>query len=57
MGFSGVYCPIERSLKESFWKELGFISGQWEEPWCVSGDFNKILSPNERSRGAGSPTP
>ena len=49
--FSGVYGPIERSLKESFWEELGLISGQWEEPWCVGGDFNKILSLNKRSRG------
>ena len=51
MVFSGVYGPIKRSLKESFWEELGLISSQWEETWCVGGDFNKILSPNERSRG------
>ena len=51
MVFSGVYGPIKRSLKESFWEELGLISSEWEEPWCVGGDFNKILSPNERSRG------
>ena len=48
--FSRVYGPIERSLRESFWEELGSISGLWEEPWCVGGDFNEILSPNERSR-------
>ena len=23
----------------------------WEEPWCVGGDFNAILYPEERSKG------
>ena len=50
--FSRVYGSIERSLRESFWEELGSISGLWEEPWCVGNDFNEILSPNERSRGS-----
>ena len=49
--FSGVYGPIEKRLRESFWEELGSISGLWDNPWCVGGDFNEILSPNERSRG------
>ena len=49
--FSGVYGPIEKRLRESFWEELGSIRGLWENPWCVGGDFNEILSPNERSRG------
>ena len=48
--FSEVYGPIERRLRESFWEELGSISGLWEEPWCVGGDFNEILYPNERTR-------
>ena len=49
--FSGVYGPVEKSLRESFWEELGSIKGLWEDPWCVSSDFNEILSPNERSKG------
>ena len=49
--FSGVYGPIEKRLRESFWEELGSIRGLWENPWCVGGDFNEILSLNERSRG------
>ena len=49
--FFGAYGPVERSLKEFFWKELGSIRGLWEEPWCLGGEFNEILSPNERSRG------
>ena len=49
--FSGVYDPTEKRLREAFWEELGSIRGLWENPWCVGGDFNEILSPNERSRG------
>ena len=49
--FSGVYGPIEKRLRKSFWEELGSIRGLWDNPWCVGGDFNEILSPNERSRG------
>ena len=50
--FSGVYSPVKKSLRESFWEELGSIKGLWEDPWCVDGDFNESLSPNERSRGS-----
>ena len=48
--FFGVYGPVEKRLGESFWEELGSIKGLWEDPWCVGGDFNEILYPNERSR-------
>ena len=48
--FSGVYGPIEKRLRESFWEELGSIKGLWEDPWCVGSDFNEILYPNERSK-------
>ena len=49
--FSGVYGPIDKRYRESFWEELGSIRGLWDNPWCVGGDFNEILSPNERFRG------
>ena len=49
--FSGISGPVEKSLRESYWEELGSIRGLWEEPWCFGGDFNEIISPNERSRG------
>ena len=49
--FSGVYDSVEKSLREPFWEELGSIKGLWEEPWCVGGDFNEILSHDERSKG------
>ena len=49
--FSGVYGPVDKSLRELFWEELGSIKGLWNDPWCVGGDFNEILSPDERSKG------
>ena len=49
--FSGVYGPTNNSFRESFWEELGSIKGLWDCPWCVGGDFNEVLFPNERSRG------
>ena len=49
--FSGVYGPIKKRYRESFWEELGSIRGLWDNPWCLGGDFNEILSPSERSRG------
>ena len=49
--FSRVYGPVERSFKEFFWEELGAIKGRWVGPWCLGGDFNEILFPNERLIG------
>ncbi|RVW42487.1 hypothetical protein CK203_087807 [Vitis vinifera] len=31
------------------WEELGAIRGVWDDPWCLGGDFNVILSQRERS--------
>ena len=49
--FTGVYGPTLRRERESFWEELGAIKGIWDGPWCAAGDFNAILSPEERNRG------
>ena len=49
--FTGVYGPVERSKSELLWEELGSVKGLWEGPWCIGGDFNMVLSPNERNRG------
>ena len=49
--FTGVYGPVERNKSELFWEELGSVKGSWEGPWCIGGDFNMVLSPNERNKG------
>ena len=48
--FTGVYGPVERSKTELLWEELGSVKGLWEGPWCIGGDFNMVLSPNERNK-------
>ena len=48
--FTGVHGPFTKEERECLWKETGAIRGIWEEPWCLGGDFNIILSQNERSR-------
>ena len=49
--FTRVYGPTLRRNRESFWEKLGAIKGLWNGPWCVAGDFNVIISPEECSRG------
>ena len=46
--FTGVYGPVKRCRREMFWEELGAVKGLWEGPWCIGGDFNMVLYPNER---------
>ncbi|RVW28874.1 hypothetical protein CK203_112210 [Vitis vinifera] len=48
--FTGVYGPFTKNERDCMWDEIGAIRGLWEEPWCVGGDFNVILSQNERNR-------
>ena len=49
--FTRVYGPVERSKQEIFWEGLGFLKCLWGGPWCLGGDFNLTLSPNERKIG------
>lgn len=48
--FTGVYGPFTNVEREGLWEEIGAIRGIWDEPWCLGGDFNIILSQRERSR-------
>ena len=47
--FTGVYGPVKSCKRELFWEELGAVKGLWEGPWCIGGDFNVVLSPNDRN--------
>ena len=47
--FTGVYWQFSREDREALWEELGAIRGIWNDPWCLGGDFNVILSQRERS--------
>ena len=47
--FTGVYGPFSREVRDCLWEELGAIRGIWDDPWCLGGDFNIILSQRERS--------
>ena len=38
----GVYGPIMKRCRESFWGEVRAIRGLWNAPWCIGGDFNVI---------------
>ena len=48
--FTSVYGQFTRVEMECLWEEIGAIGRIWEEPWCIGGDFNIILSQSERSR-------
>ena len=48
--FTRVYGPFSREERGWLWEELGAIRGLWNDPWCLGGDFNVILSQRKRSR-------
>ena len=48
--FTGIYGPTENTIRELLWNELGAFREQWEDPWCLGGDFNTIRFPRERNR-------
>ena len=47
--FIGVYGSFYKEDREAFWEELGAIRGIWNDPWCIGGDFNVILSQRENN--------
>ena len=40
------------SLRKDLWSDLAQLAGTITEPWLIAGDFNVILSPDEKRRGA-----
>ena len=45
---SGVYGPIDGSLRDAMWAELDLVTSRWAGAWCLFGDFNVIRYPAER---------
>ncbi|RVX07561.1 Transposon TX1 uncharacterized 149 kDa protein [Vitis vinifera] len=48
--FTGMYGPFSKKDRDCIWEELGAVRGLWDDPWCLGGDFNVILSQRKRSR-------
>lgn len=49
--FTAVYASPTRALRNQFWQELSNISISPNTPWLVAGDFNEILSQEEKHGG------
>jgi len=48
---SGVYTPAQIREKNDFWTHLIELNNVIDLPWCLMGDFNEILCPNEKLGG------
>ena len=49
--FIGFYEHPETHLREDSWKLFSFLNRQFNLPWFCCGDFNEILSMNEKAGG------
>lgn len=49
--FIGFYGYFETHLRNESWNLLSYLNNQFSLPWFCCGDFNEILSINEKSRG------
>ncbi|XP_026417183.1 uncharacterized protein LOC113312664 [Papaver somniferum] len=47
---SGVHAHVKKSQRKFLWSEMEIIS-QIQKPWVVLGDFNAIISPEEKFGG------
>lgn len=43
-----VYAKNESQQREDLWRELAQIGGTIQEAWLLSGDFNKVLTTDDR---------
>lgn len=50
---TGVYGSCVQELKPLFFQELNDLRNLFTGLWCIWGDFNEILSPEERSGEGG----
>ncbi|PKI58601.1 hypothetical protein CRG98_020990 [Punica granatum] len=44
-----VYAPNVRALRNGLWEVLSYSFLNMTKPWCLLGDFNEVLHPDERS--------
>ena len=47
----GLYGPAQKRDKHSFWDKLIELNTVIDLPWCLIGDLNEILSPDEKLGG------
>lgn len=47
--FTSVYGASDSGYYNQFWQELWDIRILFEDPWLIGGDFNAIISPDERN--------
>lgn len=45
------YCPAERSQRRAFWEDLALAVGNGLRAWACIGDFNDLLSQDEKFGG------
>lgn len=50
--FTGFYGHPVTHLRGDSWKLLSYLNNQFSLPWFCCGDFNEILSVNEKAGGA-----
>ena len=43
---SGVYGPIDNSVRRLMWDKLVGVQQYWNAPWCCIGDFNIVRFPS-----------
>ncbi|KAK4482042.1 hypothetical protein RD792_012965 [Penstemon davidsonii] len=48
---SGVYARPNPAVRESLWKNLEDLSTAVRLPWMLTGDFNQVISSNEKKGG------
>lgn len=46
-----VYASCDRSVRRTLYQELQQFGGYLQKPWMLGGDFNAILSPEEKKGG------
>ncbi|XP_026433507.1 uncharacterized protein LOC113330930 [Papaver somniferum] len=49
---TNVYGPNKPRERDSFWEELDNVYSFWDLPWCIGGDFNTVLSCDEKKNSS-----